>query len=116
VTQIYGLTETSPFLTVSRIKPHMHDWPAAERYRVQTKTGYPMLGVDIRVVDDHGKDVPADGEAVGEVIARSNVVMSGYWRQPEATESVIVDGGSTRAIWRRTTRKVSSRSSTGKRI
>jgi fatty-acyl-CoA synthase len=92
VTQIYGLTETSPFLTVSRIKPHMHDWPAAERYRVQTKTGYPMLGVDIRVVDEHGKDVPVDGEAVGEVIARSNVVMAGYWKQPEATESVIVDG------------------------
>jgi fatty-acyl-CoA synthase len=92
VIQIYGLTETSPFLTVSKVKPHMKDWPAEEKYRVQTRTGYTMLGVETRVVDEEGKDVPADGQTVGEVIARSNVVMKGYWRQPEATDAVIVDG------------------------
>lgn len=92
VIQIYGLTETAPFLTVSKVKPHMRDWPAEEKYRVQTRTGYQMLGVEIRVVDEQGQDVSADGQAVGEVIARSNVVMAGYWRQPEATEAVIVDG------------------------
>ncbi len=92
VIQIYGLTETSPFLTVSKVKPHMKDWPAEERYRVQTRTGYTMLGVETRVVDEEGRDVPADGQTVGEVIARSNVVMKGYWRQPEATEAVIADG------------------------
>jgi fatty-acyl-CoA synthase len=92
VIQVYGLTETSPFLTVSKVKPHMLDWPKEEQYRVQTRTGYPMLGVDLRVVDENGKDVENDGNQVGEVIARSNVVMSGYWRQPEATASVIVDG------------------------
>ncbi|HKY03268.1 MAG TPA: long-chain-fatty-acid--CoA ligase [Blastocatellia bacterium] len=92
IIQIYGLTETSPFLTVSKIKPYMSDWPAADRYRVQTKTGYPMIGVDVRVVDDDGNDVAADGREVGEVIARSNVVMAGYWRQKEATDAVIVDG------------------------
>jgi fatty-acyl-CoA synthase len=92
VIQIYGLTETSPFLTVSKIKPHMTNWPAEDRYRVQAKTGYPMLGVDVRVVDDEGRDVAADGGEVGEVITRANVVMAGYWRQPEATDAVIVDG------------------------
>jgi fatty-acyl-CoA synthase len=92
VVQIYGLTETSPFLTVSKVKPHMRDWPAEERYRVQTRTGYEMLGVEIRVVDERGKDIEADGQAVGEIIARGNVVMAGYWRQPEATDAVIVDG------------------------
>ncbi len=92
VIQIYGLTETSPFLTVSKVKPHMCDWPTEEKYRVQTRTGYTMLGVETRVVDEEGKDVAADGQQVGEVIARSNVVMKGYWRQPEATDSVIVDG------------------------
>ncbi|MDQ3011612.1 MAG: AMP-binding protein, partial [Acidobacteriota bacterium] len=92
VIQIYGLTETSPFLTVSKVKPHMRDWPAEEKYRVQTRTGYTMLGVETRVVDEAGNDVPADNQTVGEVIARSNVVMKGYWRQPEATDSVIVDG------------------------
>ncbi len=43
VIQIYGLTETAPFLTVSKIKPHMRDWSSEEKCRVQTKTGYPML-------------------------------------------------------------------------
>jgi len=92
VIQIYGLTETSPFLTVSKIKPHMQDWPPEQKHRVQAKTGYPMIGVDVRVVGDEGRDVAPDGAEVGEVIARANVVMSGYWRQPEATDAVIVDG------------------------
>ena len=92
VIQVYGLTETSPFLTVSKLKPHMQDWSVEEKYRVQTRTGYPMLGVELRVVDDDDRDVPPDGQSVGEVITRSNVVMSGYWRQPDASEAVIVDG------------------------
>ena len=92
VIQIYGLTETSPFLTVSKVKPSMDDWPDQEKLRFQTKTGYPMIGVDVRVVDDSGIDVKPDSGEVGEVIARANVVMSGYWRQPEATDAVIVDG------------------------
>jgi fatty-acyl-CoA synthase len=92
VIQIYGLTETSPFLTVSKVKPLMDEWPLEQKLRVQAKTGYPMIGVDIRVVNDEGADVAPDSGEVGEVIARSNVVMSGYWRQPDATDAVIVDG------------------------
>jgi acyl-CoA synthetase (AMP-forming)/AMP-acid ligase II len=92
VIQIYGLTETSPFMTVSKIKPHMDGWPQDDRLRVQAKTGYPMIGVDVRVVDDEGRDVKPDSNEVGEVITRANVVMAGYWQQPEATRAVIVDG------------------------
>lgn len=92
VIQIYGLTETAPFLTVSKIKPHMDDWANDQKYRVQAKTGYPMIGVDIRVVDDDCRDIDPDSGTVGEVLARSNVVMKGYWRQPDATDAVIVNG------------------------
>jgi len=92
VIQIYGLTETAPFLTVSKITPHMDQWPDEQKLRVQAKTGYPMIGVDIRVVADEGHDVKPDSGEVGEVITRANVVMKGYWRQPEATDAVIVDG------------------------
>jgi acyl-CoA synthetase (AMP-forming)/AMP-acid ligase II len=92
VIQIYGLTETSPFLTVSKVKPTMDDWPEEHKLRAQAKTGYPMIGVDVRVVDDEGRAVEPDSGEAGEVIARANVVMAGYWRQPEATNAVIVDG------------------------
>ena len=92
VIQVYGLTETAPFLTVSKLKPHMQDWPDQEKYRIQTKTGYSMLGVDVRVVDENGNDVRPDGIEKGEVIARGNVIMSGYWKQPEATEDVMAGG------------------------
>jgi fatty-acyl-CoA synthase len=92
VIQIYGLTETSPFMTVSKIKPHMDGWSTEDKLRVQAKTGYPMLGVDVRVVDDDGHDVKPDSGEVGEVITRANVVMGGYWRQPDATDAVIVNG------------------------
>ncbi len=71
---------------------YMKDLPAEEKLRVQAKTGYPMIGVDVRVVDDDGNDVAPDSGVTGEVIARANVVMAGYWRQPEATDAVIVDG------------------------
>ncbi|MEW6130519.1 MAG: long-chain-fatty-acid--CoA ligase [Acidobacteriota bacterium] len=92
VIQIYGLTETAPFLTVSKVKPSQKNLSLEEKLRVQAKTGYPMIGVDIRVVGDEGMDVVPDSGEVGEVIARSNVVMAGYWNQPDATNAVIVDG------------------------
>jgi fatty-acyl-CoA synthase len=70
----------------------MGDWSEDEQCRVKTRSGYPMIGVDVRVVDGQGTAVPPDGIATGEVIARGNVVMAGYWEQPEATNAAIVDG------------------------
>jgi fatty-acyl-CoA synthase len=92
IIQVYGLTETAPFLTVSKLKPNMRDWLEAEKYRVQTRTGYPMIGVELRVVDDDDNEVEPDGQHKGEVVTRANVVMSGYWKQPDATASVMAGG------------------------
>jgi fatty-acyl-CoA synthase len=87
----YGLTETAPVLTVSRMKSGVQ-WEGAERYEVQARTGYAIPGVELRVVDPDGHDVARDGKAIGEIVARSDGVMAGYWRQPEATASVMRDG------------------------
>ena len=92
IIQVYGLTETSPFLTVSKVKSYMSDLSSDEKHRIQTRTGYPMLGADVRVVDDDGKDIAPDGKEVGEVVARANVVMRGYWRDQAATDAVMGDG------------------------
>jgi fatty-acyl-CoA synthase len=86
----YGLTETSPILTLSPMKPGMKCDPE-QRYAVQAMTGFAMPGVEIRVADHLGNDVRRDGKSVGEILARSDGVMDGYWRQKEPTE-IALDG------------------------
>jgi fatty-acyl-CoA synthase len=78
--QIYGLTETSPLLTMNRRRAEFDDLSPAERAVRLNRAGGPTLGCEIAVDDQ------------GEVLARSNVVMDGYWQQPDATEAAIVDG------------------------
>jgi fatty-acyl-CoA synthase len=87
----YGLTETAPVLTTSRMKDGVK-WEGQERFEGQARTGYAIPGVEIRVVDSEGNDVPHDGKSIGEIIARSDGVMAGYWKQPESTAAVIRDG------------------------
>ncbi len=78
--QIYGLTETAPLLTLNRARAEDDALPAPERARRLSRAGAPAIGVTLRTTPD------------GEIAARSNVVMEGYWRQPEATAEVIRDG------------------------
>jgi fatty-acyl-CoA synthase len=87
----YGLTETAPVLTSARMKPGL-DWQGQERFQKQASTGHPIPGVEIRVVDPQGNDVPHDGKSIGEIVARSDGVMAGYWKQPEATAEVMRGG------------------------
>ena len=89
--QIYGLTETSPILTVAEVKPHLGIQGDAV-YSLKARAGQQVIGTEVRVVDSNGHDVPTDDQSSGEVIARSNVVLKGYWQQPEETDKVIVDG------------------------
>jgi len=90
--QVYGLTETAPFLTITILRPDMYSLSIDEQCQIQARAGVPMVGVDLRIVDQHDQDVVPDDEQVGEVIARSNVVMKGYWRQPGETGKAIVNG------------------------
>jgi fatty-acyl-CoA synthase len=87
----YGLTECSPSLANAELKPDMQCAPE-ERYAVQAMTGYAYPGGELRVVDAADKDVPHDGVTMGEIIARSDGVMAGYWQQPEATAEALRDG------------------------
>jgi len=88
----YGLTETSPVLTVARPKAHLSGDSLEQQRERRSKTGYAILGVDVRVVDEKDRDVPADGKTVGEIVARSNVVMEGYYKDPQATAAAIRSG------------------------
>ncbi len=88
----YGLTETTPVLTIAQPKAHLAGEPADVRFARQAKTGYPVPGVDLRVVDANDKDVKPDGKQIGEIVVHSNVVMDGYYKDPEATRNAIRDG------------------------
>jgi fatty-acyl-CoA synthase len=87
----YGLTETSPVLTVANLKRGL-DATDAERRAKRTTAGLPIPGVRVEVMDGRGRVLPHDGSSTGEVVARANSVMSGYRGQPGATADVIVDG------------------------
>ncbi|HEV2374264.1 MAG TPA: long-chain-fatty-acid--CoA ligase [Streptosporangiaceae bacterium] len=93
VTHVYGLTETAPFITVCAPLPEHADLTPAERAVVKARQGVELLtSGELRVVDEAGAEVPADGETLGEIVVRGNVVMHGYYHDPEATDRVMGDG------------------------
>jgi fatty-acyl-CoA synthase len=87
----YGLTETAPVLTISPMKPGLN-WTGEDRFVRQASTGYAVPGVEVRVVDANDRDVLRDGRTIGEVITRSDGVMLGYWRQPDASAAALRGG------------------------
>jgi acyl-CoA synthetase (AMP-forming)/AMP-acid ligase II len=78
--QIYGLTETAPLLTINRNRSEWDDLSPAERAVKLNRAGAPAIGCQMAV------------DAEGEILARSNVVMAGYWEQPDQTALAIRDG------------------------
>jgi fatty-acyl-CoA synthase len=78
--QIYGLTETSPLLTINRARAEWDGIDVTRRARLQSRAGVPALGVQIRTAPD------------GEVLARSNHIFAGYWEQPGESAQALVDG------------------------
>ncbi len=93
VTQVYGLTETAPFITVCAPLPEHEGMPLSDRAVIKARTGVELLtSGELRVVDPEGDEVPADGQTVGEIVVRGNVVMEGYYHDPEATQRAMGDG------------------------
>lgn len=90
--QTYGLTETSPYLTLSTLEPRHRALPEEQQLARRARTGRPFETVELRVVDEDGRDVPRDDRAVGEIIARGSSVTPGYRGRPEETAAAFRDG------------------------
>ncbi|MBX0329644.1 long-chain-fatty-acid--CoA ligase [Oscillochloris sp. ZM17-4] len=93
ITHVYGLTETSPLITICEPLPEHAALSPSARAVLKARQGVEMLASgEMRVLDPEGNEVPADGATLGELTVRGNVVMKGYFNDPEATARAIRDG------------------------
>ena len=90
----YGLTETYGPTTICAIQPGWGDLPSEEQAQLKSRQGVPFIVSEpgLRVVNSEMEDVPRDGETLGEVVMRGNIVMSGYFNDPEATATAFEGG------------------------
>jgi acyl-CoA synthetase (AMP-forming)/AMP-acid ligase II len=88
----YGMTETAPVTITAFIKKYMKNWPKEKLDEVRVKTGLPVIGLEVDVVDDNGKPIPHDNESLGQIVIRGPWVMEKYFKNPEKTADVWYDG------------------------
>jgi fatty-acyl-CoA synthase len=105
ILHVYGLTETYGPTTICPEQQAWRDLPAAERARRLARQGQAYLSADlVRVVDEQMNDIPHDGQAMGEVVMRGNIVMSGYFHDAAATARAFAGGwfhSGDLAVWHR---------------
>ena len=93
LTHVYGLTETAPLISICESRPEHADLSAEELAVVKARQGVELVGSgELRVIDDNGNEVPHDGETLGEITVRGNVVMQGYYNDTAATDAAIKNG------------------------
>jgi len=90
--QTYGMTETSPYITVSILKKEFYNLSPEERLNYRATTGRPFIGVHLKVIREDGTEVKADNTEVGEIIVKGDIVTKGYWNRPGETADAIKNG------------------------
>ena len=93
LTHVYGLTETSPFITFCEPLPEHETLSLQERAQIKARQGVELVSSgELKVLDEQGNEVVHDGQTLGEIAVRGNVVMKGYYNDPDATSAAIKNG------------------------
>lgn len=87
----YGMTETTPLVTLARLKSYQTDLPEEERLEIRSRQGQVVPGLEIKVVDDDGHEIKADGEEMGELLVRGPWIADEYYND-DRTEDAFKDG------------------------
>ncbi len=77
----YGATETSPLVCYNFVKPGLQ-LSGEERWELRRKQGIPVFGVEVKIVDENGKELPRDGKSIGELLIRGHWVTGSYYNDP----------------------------------
>ena len=91
VQQGWGMTETNPVASVALLKPHMEDWDWERKLDVLESAGLPIPGLQVKIVDEDGEELPHDGVAFGELLIRGPWIAAQYHEDPRSADS-FVDG------------------------
>lgn len=87
IAHAWGMTEMSPIGTMSHLKSHMVDWPDDKKFKVRAKQGTTVPGVEARIVDIDGRELPWDGQSFGELQVRGPWVISSYYNDERSADS-----------------------------
>jgi fatty-acyl-CoA synthase len=92
VIHAWGMTETSPLGTVSRLKGFMETWPEERQMEMRLKQGVPVVGVDVAILGSDDQELPWDGRQVGELVVRGPWIAKSYYKNPDASGSFTANG------------------------
>jgi len=86
----FGMSETCPLIAFPELPADLD--PETFRHRAHETWGFPMVGVEFKIVDEAGDELPWDGKAIGELLVRGDMVMKGYINKEEATKKALEGG------------------------
>lgn len=86
----FGMSETCPLIAFPELPEDLD--PEIRRHRAHETWGFPMIGVEFKLVDESENELPWDGEAIGELLVRGDMIMKGYLNKADATKKALKDG------------------------
>jgi len=93
IVHAYGATETTPLVTINKLKPWLEDELSEdEKWDLKRKQGYPVVGLDVKIVDHEGKELPCDGKSPGEILIRGPWITGSYHNAPGSESQFTEDG------------------------